>query len=131
VIFDSCTYATAHNRCRKLWGPASQYLCIRCGEKAFDWAYDGTDCTQLDGPIGICSRFPEFYMPLCHRCHMRLDLGGMTESTVQLGVRVQSTTKTRLENAVRKTAYERSHSVSMANLVDEILDRWLTQEGIT
>jgi hypothetical protein len=90
VIFDPCTYEGAHDRCRKLWGRASEYLCIGigCGEQAVDWAYDGGDCTQLGGPLAPAdrlggrsyySRFPEFYMPLCRRCHKQLDAPQRTE----------------------------------------------------
>lgn len=53
-----------------------------------------------------------------------------SESIVLLGVRISSTTKTRLEDATRKLAFERGRSVSMARLVEEILDAWLTQEGM-
>lgn len=72
----------AHNRCRMLWGKADQYPCIECRKQAKDWAYDGTDPTQLyaqgsDGTWTWLSRFPEFYMPMCRKCHRVRD-GGNT-----------------------------------------------------
>lgn len=52
-----------------------------------------------------------------------------SESTVLLGVRVPVDMKDRLGDAVRRAAYERRDSVSLASLVREILDGWLTQEA--
>lgn len=72
------TYTSAHFRVRRLWGAASQYLCVSCSGSARDWAYDGTDPSQRYGPThhgNYCyySVFPEFYMPMCTRCHHRRD----------------------------------------------------------
>lgn len=68
------TTAGAHARIYRLWGAASQYECVECGELAKDWAYDGTDQTALMQLAGKArgvrfSLYPEFYMPLCRRCH--------------------------------------------------------------
>lgn len=72
----------AHNRVTRLWGKAAQYDCIECGAQAKDWAYDGTDPTQKYGPQisnGVAKNFcyyslyPEFYMPMCRKCHRRRD----------------------------------------------------------
>jgi len=38
--------------------------------------------------------------------------------------------KARLAKAAGKTAYDRESAVSLAELVREILDGWLTQEGL-
>ena len=71
--------STAHNHVVRLWGSASRYDCVSCGEPAKDWAYDGTDPTYLLGAdrpgnsLVRFSRFPEFYMPLCILCHKRRD----------------------------------------------------------
>src|ERR1700758_3894533 len=46
-LFDECTYTAAHHRCRQLWGKVQQYPCVSCGQEAADWAYDGTDPTEL------------------------------------------------------------------------------------
>lgn len=82
--------AGAHARVRKLWGSASQYLCIAsCGEFARHWAYDGTDATEFFGnprpsdPECVkrthYSRYPEFYMPMCVSCHATRDKGRAAE----------------------------------------------------
>lgn len=71
----------AHKRVYKMWGKASQYCCIECGQQAQQWAYDGTDITQMYGVDQgnkrrskvFFSRWPEFYMPMCIVCHTRKD----------------------------------------------------------
>lgn len=74
------SYGGAHERVSVLWGPASRHECVECGVTAKDWAYDGTDPTQLYGKSwassetwSFYSAFPEFYMPMCARCHRRRD----------------------------------------------------------
>jgi hypothetical protein len=82
TIFDECTYTGAHHRCRALWGRVQQYPCIECGDPAEEWAYDGTDPSELYDTrhdwrlrsIIPYSKFPEFYMPMCKRCHKKLDM---------------------------------------------------------
>ena len=70
-------YTGAHQRVRWLWGPARQYECVACGGRAAEWAYDGTDPTHLLGQgiwqTSYYSRYPEFYMPMCIRCHRTKD----------------------------------------------------------
>jgi hypothetical protein len=78
TILDECTYIGTHQRCRMLWGSSQQYPCAKCGEPAEDWAYDGTDPTELydtrnDWVIAY-SRFPEFYMPTCKPCRKARDV---------------------------------------------------------
>jgi HNH endonuclease len=67
-------YDRAHLRVVRLWGKARLYPCIECGRPAQDWAYDGTDPTG-EGVKRKYSIWPEFYMPMCHRCHLRRDKG--------------------------------------------------------
>lgn len=71
--------SAAHGRCRRLWGSASQYPCVQCDKYAREWAYDGTDPTQKYGPSKdsyiYYSPWPEFYMPLCFKCHKKKDMG--------------------------------------------------------
>lgn len=72
---------TAHRRPKQLWGPARQYPCVQCGDQAAHWAYDGTDPTQFYAPSAnrggytwmYSSSYPEFYMPMCAKCHARRD----------------------------------------------------------
>lgn len=70
-----CSYNAAHSRCTRVWGSASAYPCVECGLQAEHWAYDGTDPEEITGHqrgatyVLIYSRYPEFYMPLCRKCH--------------------------------------------------------------
>lgn len=75
------TYYGAHGRIKMYWGSASQYFCIECGEQAAEWAYDGTDPSELEGEVKVdgvkypvrYSVWPEFYAPLCTGCHRAKD----------------------------------------------------------
>ena len=72
-------YSAAHGRAKSLWGSASSYPCVECGRQAIDWAYDGTDPSERRGrtPSGsLCaySPYPEFYMPMCRKCHIGRDV---------------------------------------------------------
>ncbi|WPH57666.1 hypothetical protein [Mycobacterium phage WXIN] len=85
-LWEAVKSSSAHFRVRRLWGPAYQYPCIECGEPANEWAYDGTDPTQLYGREResrshwtFYSRFPEFYMPMCSGCHRRRDCAKASE----------------------------------------------------
>lgn len=87
----NCSYHAAHTRCRLLWGPASLYRCVKCTERARDWAYDGTDPTELirvhsldpndthGDALMHYSAWPEFFMPLCGACHRDLDGIGVND----------------------------------------------------
>lgn len=71
-------FHSAHERCKRLWGKAALHPCITCGGPANEWAYDGTDDSELYSPNqhgywNLYSRFPEFYMPMCRKCHARRD----------------------------------------------------------
>lgn len=75
-------YGAAHSRVKRLWGPANVHLCVQCGSQAGEWAYDGTDpmelCTSRRNILGLpsevaYSRYPEFYMPMCRGCHVKMD----------------------------------------------------------
>lgn len=78
---ENVTYYSAHGRVKVLWGSASQYPCIQCGNAANDWAYDGTDPTAASGSVTVngkeyqvtYSTWPEFYMPMCTGCHAARD----------------------------------------------------------
>lgn len=78
-VWDHCRYDAAHRRVHAQFGRAADNLCIECGELAADWAYDHTDPTELheDRGMGIgllfYSRFPEFYAPMCKKCHKVAD----------------------------------------------------------
>lgn len=75
---DYIVYASAHTRVYTMWGSATQYPCITCGEAADDWAYDGCDPHELvsDQPKTrgcAYSMDPQWYMPLCQSCHKVMD----------------------------------------------------------
>ncbi len=52
-----------------------------------------------------------------------------SKPTVLLGVRITERMKAQLDDAVRKAAYERRDSVTLAGLVREILGEWLAGEA--
>ena len=67
-------YQIAHRRVKRLWGPASDYPCVKCGGAEAHWAYDGTDPTaHVWSQRCFYSQWPEFYMPLCPPCHGYFD----------------------------------------------------------
>jgi hypothetical protein len=72
-------YDGAHGRVRRMWGSASQYDCIRCGDEAESWAYDHSDPEELCEPEHFqkggraYSPWPEFYAPMCWPCHSKFD----------------------------------------------------------
>src|SRR6478735_765157 len=75
------SYQSAHSRVKRLWGSASQYTCVNCGEPARDWAYDHTDPTELLGESKrngavLYSVWEEFYKPMCGPCHGAFDHPG-------------------------------------------------------
>lgn len=78
LLSPEVTYRAAHTRASHLWGSATAHPCIGCGADAAEWAYDGTDPTELEElaqgryPIKY-SAWPEFYMPMCHACHRLRD----------------------------------------------------------
>lgn len=72
------TMSAIHRRVWKLWGPASDHSCVACGNPADEWAYDGTDESELFQQKNQCfisySRYPEFYMPMCLPHHRHMDV---------------------------------------------------------
>lgn len=81
-----CTsFQGAHWRVKSVWGAARQYPCVECGKTAAHWAYDGTDPTESwsspsnRGTVHFFSSWPEFYMPMCAKCHSARDAGRAAE----------------------------------------------------
>lgn len=70
-------YTQAHERIRRLRGPASTYQCAHCTARADDWAYDHADPDERrelgKRDAGPYSLDPDHYVPLCTACHMRFD----------------------------------------------------------
>ena len=71
-------YDAAHDRLRRVNGPARTHLCAHCGEPAVDWAYDHADPDEkVDGNGRRPRTFsvdPAHYRALCKKCHRRFDL---------------------------------------------------------
>lgn len=72
------TYGAVHARIHVQNGPAAAYKCAECGEKAREWAYDGTDPNELRGDAGhgYALKYSEDltrYRPMCRKCHHRED----------------------------------------------------------
>jgi hypothetical protein len=66
-------YGGVHQRVRRALGRASTYLCP-CGEPADHWAYDHADQDERRSEDGLLySTDLAHYMPMCARCHRRLD----------------------------------------------------------
>lgn len=72
---DEVGYPAAHFRVVRRDGSASLHLCVNCGGRAMDWAYDHRDPNELQ-----CSETrrkysadPDHYVPLCRPCHKRID----------------------------------------------------------
>lgn len=108
---DDIPYTRAHQRVKALWGPASGYQCIECGRQARDWAYDGTDPGELYKQAhgkskSFChySIWPEFYMPMCSRCHHGRDRKLWSEQLLAIRVLMHETGLTMEEIKVKVTA---------------------------
>lgn len=72
------TYRASHARVERQLGPAHLNACVACGGEAKEWAYDGTDESELFELIGgrwpvKYSVWPEFYKPMCFPCHRLMD----------------------------------------------------------
>lgn len=74
-VGDEVTYKPAHFRVVARHGSASLHLCVNCGGKAQDWAYDHRDPNELKCKRTgrLYSADPNHYMPLCRPCHKRID----------------------------------------------------------
>jgi hypothetical protein len=74
---DAVGYTAMHERIYRMYGPAADHACQRCGGPATDWAYDHADPNERrEVGKGPYSTDPAHYMALCHSCHMKLDHNG-------------------------------------------------------
>lgn len=77
---DDPGYGAAHDRVRRLHGPASQHACTDCGRQAAHWSYNHRDPNPRYAyglsphPVAYSSD-PKHYEPRCVPCHKRYDLG--------------------------------------------------------
>jgi hypothetical protein len=79
---DNPTYATAHTRVYVKRGRARDQMCVACGKRAQDWAYDHDDPDELTGvdrngrDVEFTVKYsgdPDHYIPLCIPCHRAFD----------------------------------------------------------
>jgi hypothetical protein len=96
-IRTACSYSGAHTRIRRIWGSARDYPCLECGDPAREWAYLGGDPEELytEKPNKLLgymaySRFPEFYGPLCTRCHRQRDRARLHQEYEELQPVIQA-----------------------------------------
>ena len=69
------TYNGAHKRTAARRGRADQHACIRCGDRAGEWAYQHNDPEEVWDERGIpYSLDPNHYEPMCIPCHRSFDL---------------------------------------------------------
>lgn len=69
-------YHNAHNRAKRLWGPASLWPCWMCDATAQDWAQDWVtvEAVEVDPDNGLpYTDDPHGYAPMCKSCHRAYD----------------------------------------------------------
>lgn len=75
---DRIGYPGMHIRVSRLRGPARDYSCVCCGNRARDWAYDHADPDERIQVGGVWdgmpfSLDPMHYRPMCKSCHNAFD----------------------------------------------------------
>ena len=72
---DPNSYNAVHGRLATVWGPASDYPCIWCGEDAHHWAYQHNDPNPLRAPNGMpySTDLLGAYEAMCRACHATFD----------------------------------------------------------
>lgn len=96
ILSRPCAYSTAHNRLRAMRGPARDWFCARCGDRAEQWAYREGSPREIRGDVPVTRRGkryvshmawspdPADYVALCAPCH-----GGLTRPDWGDGYRKQ------------------------------------------
>ena len=67
------SYAQAHLRLKTDRGRPTNFRCVRCGERAREWAYMGGDPHELSEDERRYSLDQSRYEPMCLPCHRRHD----------------------------------------------------------
>jgi hypothetical protein len=70
---NDASYTAAHYRVKRAKGRAAEYRCVVCGKKAAHWAYNHGDPNQIQSELGPYSPNPDFYLPMCVKCHKKFD----------------------------------------------------------
>lgn len=73
ATIDEPGYSAMHSRVKSERGPACAHECAHCGGRARDWAYDHSDPNPRYWRGHPFSLDKARYIPLCRRCHYRLD----------------------------------------------------------
>lgn len=75
------TWVVMHKRLRRMYGRASEHLCVDCGARAEEWSYQHQLGCQDEKPDpngrGPFCPHPEHYVPRCKACHGAHDAGTM------------------------------------------------------
>lgn len=75
-VGEDVTYVGAHCRVKRIHGPASDHLCVDCGQPARDWSYDHSDPNEKLSREGLSySPDPAHYEARCKSCHRIFDSG--------------------------------------------------------
>jgi hypothetical protein len=71
---DAVSYHGAHRRIAEARGPARQFRCVDCPERAAQWSYVHSGIAERRDPRGLrYSTDVEQYDPRCVRCHSHFD----------------------------------------------------------
>ena len=72
-MLEERTYQRTHTHLRQTKGSASKFACVRCGEKAREWAYSHGDPHELVEDGKAYSLDYDHYHPMCPVCHHEYD----------------------------------------------------------
>lgn len=74
------TFGAIHKRLSRQRGPAKNYSCVDCRERAAEWSYEGGCPHEMRGMVrGSLVPYSEnldLYVPRCVRCHRVFDRAG-------------------------------------------------------
>jgi hypothetical protein len=72
-VGDNATNSAVHFRIAVARGKASEYMCIKCGVTADDWAYQYNCDSENQSARGPYSLDINKYEPMCSSCHRYFD----------------------------------------------------------
>ena len=83
------SYIQAHRKVRKEKGPATDYLCVDCGDNAHEWSYDYSDPEPLMSGTSAFSFDVFRYEPRCRICHDAFERRADPNKEVQIARRAR------------------------------------------